>query len=404
MISLNYFIDRIKDVKLEDYVSLFSMTVAWMIKPLFRSKYSNVWLVCEEPMEARDNGYHFFKYMCLNHSEQKCIYAIRKNSVDYIKVDALGETIRYGGIRHWLTYFLCEYNISSQKGGKPNAALCSFMELNNIFCGRNIFLQHGVTINDVRWLYADRTKINKFITSTIPETEFIISKFGYPKEDICLTGMPRFDALHDIKLLPKRVLIMPTWRYWFNLKSKQKGTTDTNFETSEYLNRWMELLAHPELNKMIQKFKLEVLFYPHRNMQSHINDFKKINSKVIIASWEKYDIQELLKTSAIIITDYSSVFFDMAYMKKPTIFYQFDEDKYRKYQYEEGYFNYHHNVFGNAYMKCEDVLADLEKKAEDGFKPSSELLEEHKRIFKYWDVNNSERIFKILKNNGVIKQ
>lgn len=44
----------------------------------------------------------------------------------------------------------------------------------------------------------------------------------------------------------------------------------------------------------------------------------------------KYDVQQLLKESLLLITDYSSVFFDMMYMNKPVIFYQFDENQYRK--------------------------------------------------------------------------
>ena len=44
------------------------------------------------------------------------------------------------------------------------------------------------------------------------------------------------------------------------------------------------------------------------------------------------------------ITDYSSVFFDFSYMRKPVIFYQFDEKKFRKAQYAEGYFSYKNTI------------------------------------------------------------
>ena len=96
------------------------------------------------------------------------------------------------------------------------------------------------------------------------------------------------------------------------------------------MNKWKELLNNDILKELIEKKDLKVIFYLHRNLQNHINSFKNINSKIILASWEKYDIQELLKSSALMVTDYSSVFFDMIYMKKPIVFYQFDEDEYRK--------------------------------------------------------------------------
>lgn len=63
MVNLSYFLDRIRDVKLKDYLAVFSKTLALMIKPFFRSKYEGDWLICEEPTEAKDNGYYFFKYM-----------------------------------------------------------------------------------------------------------------------------------------------------------------------------------------------------------------------------------------------------------------------------------------------------------------------------------------------------
>ena len=86
MIKLAYFVNRIRDVKLKDYLSVFPMTVALIAKSFFKKKYEKAWLICEEAAEARDNGYHFFRYMCQKQPQQKCFYAIKKKSVDYNKV------------------------------------------------------------------------------------------------------------------------------------------------------------------------------------------------------------------------------------------------------------------------------------------------------------------------------
>lgn len=43
--------------------------------------------------------------------------------------------------------------------------------------------------------------------------------------------------------------------------------------------------------------------------------FKTESKHVKIADWEHYDVQQLLKESAFLITDYSSIFNDFAYMK-----------------------------------------------------------------------------------------
>ena len=102
MISVSYVLDKLRDVKLQDYLAVFPMTAALIMKPFYKNKYEGGWLVCEEPSEARDNGYHFFRYMCRNQKSQKCFYAIKKSSVDYEKVKELGNVIEYGSIQHWL--------------------------------------------------------------------------------------------------------------------------------------------------------------------------------------------------------------------------------------------------------------------------------------------------------------
>lgn len=402
MISLDYFFEKIKDVKLRDIGAFLPMSLAFMLKPFYRKKYQGAWLVCEEPFEARDNGYHFFKYVCKEQPQQKCFYAIKKSSVDFKKVENLGPTIEYGSLQHWLAYFLCEYNISSQKGGKPNAALCSFFELNSLFQTYNVFLQHGIIINNLKWLYKAYSKIDFFVTSTNQETDFVLENFGYDSNQIHCTGLPRFDGLHGFEETMNQIVVMPTWRYWFNIKSKMNNLIDTSIDGSAYVTNWIELLNSNRLQSLIKDYDLKVVFYLHRNMQKYINCFDGVSSLIDIKSWEDCDLQELLKQSVCMVTDYSSVFMDMVYMKKPVVFYQFDEDDYRKYQYSQGYFDYHCNPFGNCYNNCDDVIDELNLFLINNFSVSNEFLDAHANSFRYFDRNNCERIFNLLNNMELI--
>lgn len=397
MISLKYFLNKVKDVKVSDLMAVFPMLTALAVSPVYKNKYKKTWLICEEPKEARDNGYWFFRKMCENHPEQHCIYAIDKSSVDYAKVRRLGEVIQYGSLRHWIIYFTCQHNISSQKGGKPNAALCSFIELNGFYNAHNVFLQHGITINNVKWLHSDCSKFDMIVAAVSLEKKFIIDVFGYKREIVKLTGFPRFDNLHNVIVKKNRIVIMPTWRQWFTLKSRRRNGLQNEFVDSEYLLKWRELLQSEKLNYLIDEFHLEVIFYPHRNMQQYLHKFcEGLDSKVKIAFWEDYDLQDLLKTSEMMITDYSSVFFDMIYMKKPVIFYQFDRDDFRKFQYEQGYFDYQNTPFGKSYTKQNLVLEELQKIVENGYRCTDDFMRAHKEYFKFYDTQNCERIFKAI--------
>lgn len=394
MISIRYFIHKVKDVKLSDMKAIPLMMTALICSPFYKKVYKNTWLICEEPKEARDNGYWFFRKMCENHPEQRCIYAIEKSSVDYAKVKDLGEVIRYGSLRHWIIYFTCRHNISSQKGGKPNAALCAFIELNGFYNAHNVYLQHGMIKDNLEWLHASCFKTDIFITSAVPEKKYIEDNYGYSQGIIKLTGMPRFDNLHHITSSENQIVIMPTWRQWFKLKSRKVKEINDNFMDSDYLKKWSELLNDPEFNALIEKHQLKVIFYPHRNMQIYLQEFRQtIKGNVEIAFWKDYDLQELLINSKMMITDYSSVFFDMIYMKKPILFYQFDLEQFQKYQYEEGYFKYENNPFGKSCKDIDALINEFRNVLKNNFVCTQDFLKAHAEYFRFYDDQNSERIF-----------
>ena len=394
--DMQYFLKKIKDVKITDLLSFFPYVLAASVKNSAGAKYRDSWLVCEDPGEARDNGYWFFKYLTEHHPEVDAYYAINKNSIDFNKVSKIGKTVKYGSFQHWLIFLSCRYNISSQKGGKPNAAVCSFLELNDRIHVDNVFLQHGITINDARWLYSDRSRFRYFITGTKPETQYINERFGYPKGVVQYEGFSRFDNLHDMQVVRNRILVMPSWRAWFHEKSAQVDKDDSNFEMSDYLKSWNGLLKSDYLQDLIERYDLEIIFYPHRNMQPYLQYFSEVPTSIQLADAAHYDVQELMKSSQMMITDYSSVFFDMVYMKKPVVFYQFDEKKFRKQQYGQGYFDYHNNAFGKAFTDAEDVLKKMEEIIRNNYEISEQFEEEHRKTFEKYDRSNSERIFQLL--------
>lgn len=403
MIKLDYFFSKFQDVKLKDILSCFPMMLAIILIPFKRKKYENIWLVGEIDDEARDNGYHFYKFMRTYHPEQPCVYYISKKANDYSKIASLGPTVKTGSIRHWLLYFTCRWTISSQKGGKPNAAMCSFLELNNLVKPRFVFLQHGVTKDRNSWLLADRCRFSYFITATVSEYNFVSKAFGYPEGIVQLTGFPRFDNLHSNSVVRNRVIIMPTWRTWLCNKSSEGVTGEKDLRQSRFMKSWLFFLNSSELEETARKWNLEMIFYPHRLLQPYLGDFEITNPMIKVVSGEQTDIQDALKSAAAMITDWSSVYFDMFYMKKPVIFYQFDEDDFRKYHYESGWFNYHHNDFGESYSDAKDVTAALENMAEKEFQISDIFLSAHKREFQPYDSNNSERIYTLLTQSNPLE-
>ena len=350
----------------------------------------NFWLVSEEKNEARDNGYWFFRWVRENRPKQKIAYAINKKSPDYAKVKDLGKIISYGSVLHWFWYIVADKNISSQKGGKPNPAVCYLFEVVLKMRKNNrVFLQHGVTKDLAEWLFYSNTRLRLFVTAAKPEQDYIVKNFGYPENHVQLLGFPRYDALHDVVIDNDMILVMPTWRNWLGRESHENRNLE--FSDTEYFKAWNSFLHSPVLAEILEKYDKKLLFYPHRNMQKFLDYFKSENPRIEIADWKNHDIQDVLKRASLLITDYSSVFFDFAYMRKPVIFYQFDEKEFREKQYAEGYFDYHNTVLGKWTDTEEGIYTLLDEQLSIG----TPLLPEEtiRSFFTLWDEKNSERIY-----------
>ena len=397
--DLKRLINKSKDVKIEDYLSSFFMIAGLILSPFYKKTYKDTWGICERNNEARDNGYHFFKYMVCEHPEQRCVYVIDKRSKDYYKVKDLGKIVQFGSVKHWILYFSCKYLISSH-GFMPNGYLCVLIERAGLFCPDHVFLQHGITKDKAEFLLAKNRRAKYFIAGAAPEYDFMKKEFGYPDGTMQYTGFARFDSLHDFEVKKNRILVMPTWRKWLRFRSETHSDVQMDFALSEYTSCWRDLLQSEALERMIDKYALNIIFYPQPNMKGILKSEILVSPKIRVANTEE-NLQDLMKSSEMLITDYSSVFFDMVYMKKPVIFYQFDEEKYRKYHYQQGWFDYHATAFGKSCKEKGEVLYILDQLIREHYQVTTDYLCEHSETFQLYDENNCKRIFEVLRKNNI---
>lgn len=379
--------------------SLIKFMIAYIPAIVCRLFIKNSWIVCEDKFEARDNGYWLYKYIRENHPKRKVHFALSKKSPDYDKVKQLGNVVNYDSVAHWFWYIVAKCNISSQASGRPENAVAKLLEKMKFIRTKFCFLQHGVIINDLKWLYNCRNRIDWFLTSAKPEYDFIVEKFGYDKNQVKLLGLPRFDNLHDDIVNKQEILFMPTWRTWIKnpdgaIMNSAGILKEEVFEESDYFKKINEFINHPKLAEILNKHDKFLTFYPHRNMQRFLSNFDNKIDRVKFCSRKDEDIQVLLKRCSTIITDYSSVFMDIIYMQKPVLFYQFDETKFRAGQYDVGYFDYHNNPYSLWADDINTMLDNLEKLLSEKVKLDYEI----KQIFPMHDTKNCERIYKCLTN------
>ncbi|MGN0470640.1 MAG: CDP-glycerol glycerophosphotransferase family protein [Acutalibacteraceae bacterium] len=390
---------KLQRVKISDIGHIFLFLIALPVALIYRCFRKDLWLICDNKNEARDNGYWLFKYICENHKEQDIVYAISKKSPDYQKVRTLGKVVSYGSLKHWILYLTAKKNISSQKGGKPNAAVCYFLEVNRILKNTRIFLQHGVIKDDMPFLHYENTQMRMFVCSTEREWRFVSEKYGYPDGYVKKLGLCRFDMLHNVKTRPNQILVMPSWRSWIATPTSASYEIEnvSDFRNTEYFKAWNEFLNNEEIHRILKENNLKMIFYPHRDMQAFLQYFNIDDENIITAKWPEYDVQQLLIESQYLITDYSSIAMDFAYMQKRLMYYQFDYEDFRRGQYPEGYFSYEKDGFGRVCYNTDEVVSEFKNAVSENFVNPDEYLTRHKNFFDLYDTHNCERNYNAIK-------
>ena len=368
------------------FVMTAAKAVSFFIKN--RKKYKDLWIVSERGIDARDNAYHFFKYLRTNHPEINSVYIISKDSPDRKKVEPLGALVEYGSFRHYLCFSLAKVKVSTHIDGYSPDILF-FHKFGKLFPDKSkkIFLQHGIIKDDLAFCHADQTDIDMFVCSAVPEYEYIDKTFGYKPGILKLTGLCRYDNLSKNEKPVHRILFMPTWR------SALRTCNRHTFEQSEYFKKYNSFLNSENLLKLLEEYDFELIFYPHFEVHRFLDCFSTGSERVQIADFKNNDVQDLLINSDILITDYSSVFFDYAYMRKPMIFFQYDESEFRQGHYRKGYFEYSRDAFGDIARTEDEVVECLRHILQNSLKPDKVYLDKMNSFFRFDDTENCKRNF-----------
>lgn len=355
-----------------------------LCRALSKLSKEKLWVICERGTDARDNGFAFYKYMIEKHPEIKLKFLITSHSADYYKVR--DHAVEYGSLKHYYILANAEKIISSHcytAFPVKNEKVWNFLGFDKRF----YFLQHGIIQAKLPYLFGNRTRMRFFCSGAIPEKDYLNKEFQHPEGVIQCTGLARYDNL--IPYTTKRqILVMPTWRRYIN--------SEYSLLHSKYYDAWNTLLNSVFLIDYLEKSNTKLVFYPHYEMQSYLGNFKSINENVVIADFDHYDVQQLLKESALLITDYSSVFFDFAYMCKPVIYYQFDLEEYHDKHYKEGYFSFEKDGFGVIVENQQNLLKEIKNIIQNNFVMPKEYTERVQYFFGYQDNNNCERIFQAI--------
>ena len=351
-------------------------------------KNRRIWLYSDRPDVADDNAKALFEYSCNIDDGVSKYFIVNKDSPSYNQMKRIDKNVvAFGSFKHEILYLFAEKTISSYVNENFINPFHYFTPslYSGLITSKRYFLQHGVTKDDVSEFIKKYDKNLSLITcvSDLEKQSFMKKGYNFDEKVIQTLGFPRFDNLTN-ENSKNQILFAPTWRIGLNHPNK--------IYESEYYKTINSFLNNENLRVLLEDKGYTLIFKPHPELMEYIELFD-IPSYVEISTKKSY--QELFKESSLLITDYSSVFFDFAYIKKPVIYYQKDED----YHYEKGYFDYESIGFGCVIKDENELVNSIGNYLENNCVMDDTYIQRVHEFFKYHDKNNCKRVYEwILKN------
>ncbi len=372
---------------------------ACLLAKMFKGK-KEIWILCDRKDKAGDNAEAFLKYLNkVNNKNIKFYYAINKGSVDEKRISAFAKVLNFDTFKYKVMFTLCDKIISSHADkfvyscfGKSNDYMSNLLNF------KFIFLQHGITGNDMSdWLNKHNLPFDMFITTLNIEYQSIINdpKYGYDKNVVKLTGFPRYDYLTNKDKKYHSILIAPTWRAYLAPQIKpgeQERLYNPNFINSNYYKFYNKLFNDIEFINILKKYNYKIKFFLHYSLKNQLKDFK-LNEYVEIIENPNYQYE--FNHNDLLVTDYSSISYDFAYLKKPLIYNHFDKEEfYKGHICNKGYFNHEKDGFGKVVYDYDSLKNEIINLIKNDCKNPQKYIKRIENTFKYTDHNNCERVYK----------
>ena len=268
-----------------------------------------------------------------------------------------------------------------------------FLSKENIFFIINyitfICLGHGVNFFKP-FLYEDYYGCKRY-DKIVLSSEKIISiakKYGWKSKNIIKLGLPKWDIFYnyslsiDYKYREKCIFMMFTWR------KLREGKEISPY----YFNNILKILNNSKLNQILNEKKIILYISLHHNL---LNKQNLIENRKNVIYINQEDIFKCLMKCNLVISDFSSVIFDLMYRKKPFIIFIPDsEDKNIDNLYDDDYFNVINSLkndtmpFENKFFNVKKTIKKIQYYINNNFHLDSKL----KKLYEQFDLNYNNSI------------
>lgn len=377
-----------------------SMMKAAVVRMLYHGKHllkrKKIWLISDKPFRADDNGEALFLYLNKHQdSGREVHFLLDSQTADAKRLSKEGSVVPFLSWKHKLLFLLCDYNVTAYGQYGIVSPFGKYFAPYRDLAARHktIFIQHGIVHNDLSGILNRYNKGFSMMTaSTKREQEgFLTYPYFYGPKEIALTGLARYDRLYEDS---RRIITFaPTWRKELNVSVDihEIPTLVEDFEESSYYQNVVKLLNDERLLNLAKELGYTIQFVPHTMLLPHIQRFKLDPRVRVLGDAVVY--REVFAQSDLLITDYSSVAFDFAYLGKPVLYFQFDQETFLDgSHYGHGYYDYDRDGFGEVTETLEETL----QLVMDYMKENCQVKEKYRKrmetFFTFRDQENCRRI------------
>lgn len=298
-----------------------------------RMKQKDNWIVFESFIGRNCSGQpkYIYEYLEKNYGKKfKYIWVLEDKKT---KIDGKCKKVKRLGLKYYYYMTRSKYwvNNARQPLDYPKRASQIMLETWHGTPLKKLFFDmddvHSDDPNYKANLYSQSRQWDYLLSDNSFSTEKFQSCFMFDKEKILEYGYPANDPLYD-KDIEKKIPML-----------KEKLGIPENKKVILYAPTWRDDNAYGDGEYMFEraldfsKLKQEIgdgyvlLLRTHYWVVDRMEN-KELSGFVIDVS-DYDDITELYMVSDICMTDYSSVFFDYANLKRPILFFMYDLEKYR---------------------------------------------------------------------------
>ena len=394
--QMRMFLQLIEGHSKLDLRALAARLAYWVTRPLYRKK--KIWMFFDKIYKGGDSSEYLFRYSSGMDDGITKYYLIDKNATDYkrIKADGFKPLVR-GTLKHRLVFFNAQMMIVS------NSTVFAFNDLTmqgssyfrDIVDFHVVCVQHGLSVQKIA-IAQNRLRDNTrlyFCASPVEIDNLSRPVYDYVGYDaLRLTGVPRYDGLKNND--KKQIMISPTWRMQSAmLVSKNEGVArdyNEHFKDTSYFKVFNSLINDKRLLDAADKYGYRIKFVLHPIVSPQVDDFDKNDRVDIIPAIGDMSYEKMFCESSLMVTDFSGIQFDFAYMRKPLVYLHHNDIPQH---YEEGAYHYDTMAFGEIVHTNDELIDKLCEYMSTGCVMKDTYRKRADDFFAFNDHNNCKRIY-----------